>query len=94
MLLVTPTAGMVTWFSDNLIVTFLLIVWVVCLIEDHYLITTLNRSVLMMDITLSTVNVPFSSQFIPYMYDSTMKVATFQWAGILGSLYILAETCM
>ena len=42
-LLVTPTAGMVTWFFDNLIVAFMLTVWVVCLIEDHYyLITTLN----------------------------------------------------
>ena len=39
------------------------------------------------------VKVHFSSQFIPYIYKSTMKVATLQWAGILGSFYILAETC-
>ena len=41
----------------------------------------------------SSVTVYFSSQFIPYIYKSTMKVATLQWAGILGSFYILAETC-
>ena len=34
------------------------------------------------------VSVYFSSQFIPYIYDSAMKVATLQWAGILGSFYI------
>ena len=41
----------------------------------------------------SSVNVSFSSQFIPYIYLSSMQVATLQWAGILGSFYILAETC-
>ena len=40
----------------------------------------------------SSVPVHFSSQFIPYMYDSTMKVATpLQWAGILGSCMIFVE---
>jgi hypothetical protein len=39
-----------------------------------------------------SVTVYFSSQFIPYIYKSEMKVATLQWAGILGSFYILAET--
>ena len=39
------------------------------------------------------VNVSFSSQFIPYTYQSTMRVATLQWAGILGSWYLLDETC-
>ena len=38
------------------------------------------------------VNVSFSSQFIPYIYKSTMRVATLQWAGILGSWYLLDET--
>ena len=38
-----------------------------------------------------SVNVFFSSHFIPYIYRSAMKVATLQWAGILGSFYILAE---
>ena len=40
-----------------------------------------------------SVNVFFSSQFIPYIYRSAMKVANLQWAGILGSFYILAEIC-
>ena len=40
-----------------------------------------------------SVPVYFSSQFIPYIYKSEMRVATLQWAGILGSFYILAETC-
>ena len=40
----------------------------------------------------SNVYVHFSSQFIPYIYRSGMKAATLQWAGILGSFYILAET--
>ena len=43
----------------------------------------------------TTIDVPvhFSSQFIPYIYKSTMRVATLQWAGILGSWYLLDETC-
>ena len=40
-----------------------------------------------------SVNVFFSSHFIPYIYRSAMKVANLQWAGILGSFYILAEIC-
>ena len=40
-----------------------------------------------------SVNVYFSSQFIPYIYRSAMQVATLQWAGILGSWYLLDETC-
>ena len=40
----------------------------------------------------SAVNVHFSSQFIPYIYLSSMRVATLQWAGILGSWYLLDET--
>ena len=40
----------------------------------------------------SAVNVQFSSQFIPYIYSSGMRVATLQWAGILGSWYLLDET--
>ena len=40
-----------------------------------------------------TVAVNFSSQFIPYIYELSMQVATLQWAGTLGSFYILAETC-
>ena len=40
-----------------------------------------------------SVPVHFSSQFIPYMYDSTMKASTLQWVGILGSWYLLDETC-
>ena len=39
-----------------------------------------------------SVHVYFSSQFIPYIYLSTMQVATLQWAGILGLWYLLAET--
>ena len=39
------------------------------------------------------VHVSFSSQFIPYIYESNMQVATLQWAGILGSWYLLDETC-
>ena len=39
------------------------------------------------------VPVSFSSQCIPYIYKSTLQVATLQWSGILGSLYILAEKC-
>ena len=38
------------------------------------------------------VPVSFSSQFIPYIYQSIMRVATLQWAGILGSWYLLDET--
>ena len=38
------------------------------------------------------VPVHFSSQFIPYIYRSNMRVATLQWAGILGSWYLLDET--
>ena len=38
------------------------------------------------------VTVSFSSQFIPYIYKSIMRVATLQWAGILGSWYLLDET--
>ena len=38
------------------------------------------------------VPVSFSSQCIPYIYKSTMRVATLQWAGILGSWYLLDET--
>ena len=41
----------------------------------------------------SYVFVHFSSQFIPYIYQSRMQVATLQWAGILGSWYLLDETC-
>ena len=41
----------------------------------------------------SLVPVHFSSQFIPYIYRSNMRVATLQWAGILGSWYLLDETC-
>jgi hypothetical protein len=40
-----------------------------------------------------TVAVNFSSQFIPYIYELSMQVAILQWAGTLGSFYILAETC-
>ena len=38
------------------------------------------------------VHVYFCSQFIPYIYESTMRVPTLQWAGILGSWYLLDET--
>ena len=37
-------------------------------------------------------HVYFSSQFIPYIYKSGMRVGTLQWAGILGSWYLLDET--
>ena len=40
----------------------------------------------------NSVSVQYSSQFIHYIYDSTMKVATLQWAGILGSWYLLDKT--
>ena len=39
-----------------------------------------------------SVVVHFSSQFIPYIYESNMRVATLQWARILGSWYLLDET--
>ena len=34
----------------------------------------------------------FSSQFIPYIYKLGARVATLQWAGILGSWYLLDRT--
>ena len=41
----------------------------------------------------ATVNVSFSSNFVGLPYTSTMRLATLQWAGVMGPSFILSETC-
>ncbi|GMI42557.1 hypothetical protein TeGR_g5580 [Tetraparma gracilis] len=41
----------------------------------------------------ANVAVTFSSNFVPLPYRSSMKLATLQWAGVMGPSFILSETC-
>ncbi|GMI22832.1 hypothetical protein TeGR_g13730, partial [Tetraparma gracilis] len=41
----------------------------------------------------ANVTATFSSNFIPLPYKSEMKLATLQWAGVMGPSFILSETC-
>ena len=89
------SVGMVTWYFINSMVLYLFVDGLGHVFERG----PFDANVELREVAQQVENdgyyyvpVHFSSQFIPYIYKSTMRVATLQWAGILGSWYLLDET--